>query len=169
METLQEPMTIRQKYKKTPLIINKIELRLSPVQGYGVFATKKILPGEIIEECPLVLLKKSEPLFVLNDLAFAWDDNFHILAFGYGSLYNHATENNAKHYRDEENQLSIIKAKKVIYPNEEIFIDYKEEWFKTRGIEIKQPPQTINRWRLWRFIILVTLLGTLFLMLAPKI
>ena len=168
MEHNQEAHTIRQKYKKSPLIQNGIEIHPSPIQGYGVFATKKFLPGDIIEECPLVFLKKSEPLCALNDMAFGWDENFHILALGYGSLYNHAQENNAKYYRDEENQLSIYKAIKVIYPNEEIFIHYGADWFQRRGIAIKNPPKKINHWRLWRLIILVVLLGALFLLFSPK-
>lgn len=154
----------RQKYKAHPLIRNNIELRISSIHGYGVFAKKKILPGEIIEECPLVLLHKDQPLFILNNLAFKWDDTFHILALGYGCFYNHATENNAKYYRDDDNQLLIFKATKVIYPGEEICANYGDEWFQIRGITIKEPSLTINRrHRIIRLIILGTIFAACFL------
>lgn len=166
MENAQENSNdFRQKYKTHPLIRNKIELHSSPIHGYGVFAKKKILPSETIEECPLVLLRKDQPIFALNDLAFKWDDTFHILALGYGSCYNHATNNNAKYYRDDDNQLLIFKASRVIYPGEEIVTNYGEDWFQARGIVIKKPPQTINYRRIWRFIILASILGILFLVL----
>lgn len=164
MENIQEiSVNIRQKYKKTPLIKQQIELRPSSVHGYGVFAKKKILPGEIIEECPLVLLRKDQPLFALNDLAFKWDDKFHILTLGYGCCYNHATNNNAKYYRDEDNQLVTFKASRVIYPGEEICVNYGEDWFQRRGLTIKEPPQKINRRRIWRLVILAAILGIMFL------
>ena len=167
MENNQENSEdIRQKYKQYPLVRHHIELRPSRLHGYGVFAKKKIAPGEIIEECPLILLKKDQPLFVLNDLAFKWDNTFHILALGYGSCYNHATNNNAKYYRDDANQLLIFKASRTIYPNEEICTNYGEEWVQARGIEIKEPPQKTNRKRIWRLVILAAILGIMFLLIS---
>jgi len=154
----------RQKYKTRPLSRNKIELHLSPIHGYGVFAKKKILPGETIEECPFVLLRKDQPLFILNNLAFKWDDTFHILALGYGCFYNHATKNNAKYYSDEDNQLLVFRASKVIYPGEEICTNYGKDWFQKRGITVKEPSSTINRRRrIIRLVILATIFVTCFI------
>jgi len=155
-------------YKKTSLMRSKIEVRPSLIHGYGVFAIKKILPEETIEECPLILLKKSEPLLGLKDMAFQWDHNFHILALGYGSLYNHAEHNNAKYYRDDENQLLIFKATKTIYPNEEIFTNYGNEWFTARGIEIKNMPRRTHYRDIIRLILLGLLLVVCYLALPIK-
>ena len=165
MDNNQETsISIRQQYKQYPLIRHNIELRPSPIQGYGVFAKKKILPGEIIEECPLVFLRKDQPLLILNDLAFKWDDKFHILPLGYGCCYNHAANNNAKYYRDDDNQLLFFKALRVIYPGEEICTDYGEDWFQVRGIEIKEPSRKINRRRrIIRLIILAAIFTACFL------
>lgn len=168
MENTQENSNdFRHKYKAHPLIRNKIELRVSPIHGYGIFAKKKILPGETIEECPLILLRKDQPLFILNNLAFKWNDDFHILALGYGSFYNHATNNNAKYYRDDDHQLLVFKASKIIYPGEEICTNYGEDWFQIRGIEIKEPSTKINRRRrIIRLVILATIFVTCFVVFS---
>jgi len=144
---------MNKEYIKGALIGKGVRVRPSTVHGYGVFATKKFLPGDVIEECPLIMLKKSEPIFVLNDFAFKWNDDFHALALGYGSLYNHANDNNTKHYHDHDRRLLIFKAKKTIYPGDEIFTNYSREWFTARGVEIIEPSKKINRRRLIRFLV----------------
>lgn len=155
-------------YKKSALVKKKIEVRSSPIHGYGVFATKKILPNEIVEECPLIMLRKDRPIFSLNDFAFNWNDNFHILALGYGSLYNHSSEKNVLYYRDEEQQLLIYKALKTIYPGEEILTDYGKSWFEARNLEIKYPPKKSNRKRIIRLIILAAIFIACFIIFAPS-
>lgn len=44
---------------KTELIISrKIQVKKSPVEGYGVFATEDIKAGEVLEEVPFILMPK---------------------------------------------------------------------------------------------------------------
>ena len=58
------------------LILNKkIEVRKSPIHGYGVFATEDILPREILEECHFILfplIAKTTPDAPLTNYGFAW-------------------------------------------------------------------------------------------------
>ena len=44
---------------KTELIISrKIQVKKSPIEGYGVFATENIKAGEVLEEVPFILMPK---------------------------------------------------------------------------------------------------------------
>jgi uncharacterized protein len=124
--------------KKTPLRKLDIEIRPSNISGYGVFANELILPGEIIEECPLLMLTKDLNPELIN-YVFNWDPEHSAYALGYGSLYNHAENHNAEHVFDKDNELLTVKASKIIKTNEEIFIDYGEEWFKIRNYSPDKP------------------------------
>lgn len=112
--------------KKCQIIVKK-----SPIHGYGVFAAEQINAGSIIEECyalPITTLQKE-----LNNYYFT-DGKKNILALGYGSIYNHAHENNAAFGYHAENALLIFTASRTIQLGEEIFIDYGKEWFKSRRL-----------------------------------
>jgi hypothetical protein len=87
----------------------KIEIRRSPIHGYGIFAKELIPKGELIEEGKLLRLAlRNEICFdwVLKDYVFSHNDvdnpAYHIygssryLALGYLSLYNHQDDPNNK-------------------------------------------------------------------------
>jgi SET domain-containing protein len=128
-------------FKQSELIIKN-----SPVQGLGVFAKKAIKKDQCIEECPMILTDQRPA--ALADYVFGVDDNDPKLgAFvcGYGSLYNHSSEPNAKYYLDAINRKATFIAKRYIAAGEEIFITYSREWFDSRQLQIKEPAL----WRGW--------------------
>lgn len=121
---------------KNQLLQSPVQVRKSAIQGYGVFATRDIQEGEVIEECPVLFL--SQKHFDLVNYAFDWlePESKNILTtmlLGYGCVYNHADDPNAFREQDNINNLMIFKALKNIKKNEEIFIYYASNWFESRG------------------------------------
>lgn len=108
----------------------KVCIKKSPIHGYGVFATEDIIQGEVIEECPLLDLgiPKGEVSYCLNDYRYNYpkSHNFEkqVVAWGYGSLYNHSNDANADWRDNLENGTFDFYAIKDIKKGEEIFIYY---------------------------------------------
>lgn len=102
--------------------------------GRGVFATRAIRADETIEVCPTLELADSDISGALGDylLKSAYDESIVILMFGYGMLYNHATEPNAE-YREHEDGIAFV-ALREIELDEEITISYGDEWWQTRDL-----------------------------------
>lgn len=113
-----------------------IEIRESTIHRYGVFAVKAIKPGQLIEECPIIIVDKN--VDDLKNYLFKWETkepNKAAIALGYGCVYNHATNPNAEHEYDTDKQMIIFKAERFIAPGEEIFISYGQTWFADRGMK----------------------------------
>jgi SET domain-containing protein len=111
---------------------NKIYISKSPVHGYGVFANQVIEVGEIIEETPIYDLKiqKGEMSPLMNDYRFNWPQGAgsewqsQVLAWGYGSLYNHSENANAYWRSNLENETFEFISNRRIEKDEEIFVWY---------------------------------------------
>jgi len=122
----------------------KIKIARVKGKGRGVFATKKIHTGEIIEYCPVIFISEKESLFFEKEdtvleyyYMFQREFNNSCVIFGYGSIYNHSRNPNAEvDYNLKKLQNFVLfRAIKNIKPGEEITFDYefvngKEEFFK---------------------------------------
>ena len=124
----------------------KIEFKTSPVHGLGVFATEKILKGEVIEKCPVLSLpiNKGEVTSLLIDYRFNWPSGSEweeqVVPLGYASLYNHSSTPNAYWYSVYEERVFLFIASNDIEVGEEIFIYYGDENYWNDGrnrIEVK--------------------------------
>jgi SET domain-containing protein len=103
--------------------------------GRGVFATKNFRSGEVIEICPVVpiprkLIKDKNPTGLqdfLENWLFEWENDFQsdAMVLGYGMIYNHSENPNAKYEMDFEKNIVTFRASKKIKKGEEIFIDYR--------------------------------------------
>tara|TARA_A100001515_G_C4430623_1_gene163551 strand:+ start:46 stop:489 length:444 start_codon:yes stop_codon:yes gene_type:complete len=132
------------------LIYNsKIEVKKSPIHGYGVFAKENIKKGEILEECHFMSLPLPEKLSGLMDVSFYQSTNIgryyflfprldrynlleekiekaeYILPFGTGCIYNSSPNANADWDTDIKKRLLIFKAIKDIEKGKEIFTNYE--------------------------------------------
>ncbi|MDD5417616.1 MAG: SET domain-containing protein [Candidatus Nanoarchaeia archaeon] len=106
----------------------KIEVKESKLHGRGIFATQDINEDEIIEDCPLIICNTADEEHfdktALKDYYFDWEEGKTIaIALGYGSLYNHSYNPNAKFSENSQNTL-IILAIKPIKKGEEITVNY---------------------------------------------
>ncbi len=155
--------------EKQMLIQPPVQVKSSDIHRYGVFATHLIKQGEIIEECPILIFDNTNYSSKLDDYAFNWaDENHCALALGYGSIYNHAEEPNAKIQLDFKNELVIFTALRPIFKGEEICIYYSEGWFKKRNLPIRQAKKSYKRLRIIRLIIVSLALLAILLFLTYK-
>ena len=98
--------------------------------GRGVFASKDIKKGELIEECPVLeLIGEAEKLkkmgSELYSYYFLWPkmpDS--VIALGYGSIYNHSYNPNATYKKNIEEKSIDFIAIQDIKKDEEITVNY---------------------------------------------
>lgn len=108
--------------------INKITIRGSDGKGRGVFATKEIKKGEVIEISPIIILEFSDFIDTRWNLLFEyyfWMDDYVVLALGYASLYNHSKEPNCEYKINRVEKSITFTATKKILKEEEILFNYK--------------------------------------------
>lgn len=118
----------------------KIGIKNTPKKGLGVFATKDIKKGEVIEICPLILISQDDfelisrtklGLYVYDD-AFNFNNSTYssggvVLALGYGSIYNHSRRPNAD-WRRTSTRTAEFFSTKDIKAGQEICVDYGEDY-----------------------------------------
>lgn len=108
---------------------NKIELRKSSIHGWGVFAKDDILPDEILEEVPFLILpiNKGEISSLFIDYRFNYpsgDWRYQVLPMGFACYYNHSNSPNAGWYTDDENEIFVFKTNQFIKKDQEILVYY---------------------------------------------
>ncbi len=107
-----------------------IEIRQSPIDNRGVFATRIFKPGAVIETAPVILLDRQERELLQTTILFNYyfllaDETTPVaLGLGYSSLYNHSYDANADYTISVNKKCLIVKANKMIHPGEEITINY---------------------------------------------
>lgn len=98
--------------------------------GRGIFATRDIQKGELLEESHIILVPKEEYKYlkktVLSNYFFWWrkDKTECAIALGYGSLFNHSYTPNATYKFIRKNKTINFYAYTDIKAGEEIFVNY---------------------------------------------
>ena len=104
-----------------------IEVKNIKGKGRGVFARTLIPEGTIFERVPLLVIPAREILECDHGnllLGYIFEYKKQVaLALGYGSLYNHSYNPNAR-YDDAGRQIKEFSALRDIHPGEEITINY---------------------------------------------
>ena len=119
--------------------------------GRGVFAAKRFAAGDLVELCPVVVMRcdfKALPL-ELQQRVFDWSTLAKVagtraLALGYGSLYNHANQANLCYEPSEDGTCLRFVAAVDIGADSELTINYngtfgknisdEDDWFESNGI-----------------------------------
>ena len=109
----------------------------SSVHGQGVFATRTISEGEVIERCPYIVIDDDDLADInrLQDYLFTSPDQpgDYLCVLGYGMMYNDSDKPNAEWEIDEDDiQFVRFTALKPIADGEEIFQNYGDEYWATR-------------------------------------
>lgn len=97
------------------------------VSGKGVFASRDIGEGEIIEVAPILVLEFSDFIDTRWNLLFEyyfWMDDYVALALGFASMYNHSVNANCKYELDGEQKTITFTAIKNIKKDEEVYFNY---------------------------------------------
>lgn len=126
---------------KKLLTSEKIYINKSKIlnAGRGVYAGQNIKKGEIIETCPFIDIPEYD-LANLNQSILNTYFFFHgkqkeklFIALGFGSIYNHTHNPNAKYkIKSSESNIEFI-ALKDIKKDEEITINYNQENLKNKN------------------------------------
>jgi SET domain-containing protein len=102
-----------------------IEVRHVRGKGRGVFARRRIARHEVIERAPVLVFRAADEVagVELDAYCFSWSRRAIAIALGYGSLYNHSYQPNAR-YNDIGRRTKVFTALRDIEPGEEITVNY---------------------------------------------
>ncbi|MEO8711516.1 MAG: SET domain-containing protein [Parafilimonas sp.] len=127
------------------MISSFLTVQSSPNRGRGVFTTRNIKKGTVIETSPVLVLTEKERKIlektILYHYVFEWgnDKKKAALALGYISLYNHSYNSNCEYEMEFGKKIMTIRAVKNIKKGEELFINYNatpddktKVWFDTK-------------------------------------
>lgn len=105
--------------------------------GRGVFANKDFEIGDTIELAPYIEDDTENFKGVIRDYIFSKNGSKDrsVVAFGFGSMYNHSDSPNSRW--EVNNEYVKIQCIKPIKKDEEIFITYGDQYWKTRTLEKK--------------------------------
>jgi hypothetical protein len=125
-----------------PIPNDRIEVRVSPVRGRGIFARTAIVSGTLIEAAPVIVIPIADcPALdrtIIHDYYFHWDgdpegEGRGALGLGLVTLCNHASRPNARVERNLVRQTLDLISSSLIGPGEEVTIDYRcTLWFEPR-------------------------------------
>jgi SET domain-containing protein len=107
----------------------EVVIRPAPGKGRGVFATGFFASGTIIEECPVIVLTPEDRPRIDETEIFhyylAWgpEERQAAIVLGWGSLYNHSFEPNARYVKDLDQHVLEVVALRDIEPGEEITVN----------------------------------------------
>lgn len=122
-------------------------------KGRGVFASRAIGEGEIVEVCPALILpypfRQLSPQvqrYAFNWGALAKEPESYALALGYGGMYNHDNPANLRYEAVADIRCMRYIAARDIAADEELTINYnaagggvaseRDNWFKGNGIPL---------------------------------
>ena len=112
------------------MIASFLTIGTSPKRGRGMFATKNIKKGTVIEISPVIVLtekeRKTSEKTLLFHYVFEWgvEKKKAALALGYVSLYNHSYDSNCEYEMEFSKKLMTIKTVKDVKKGDELFINY---------------------------------------------
>src|SRR3954463_13191066 len=116
---------------------------LSRVHGRGVFAARSFEPGQVIEECPVLLVPAPTVADLgLDGYCFEWDEERCAIALGSGSLYNHSWRPNARYDHDHELDVVTYTAVRSIAAGDEITVNYSGHPDARAGLWFNDVPPT---------------------------
>ena len=123
------------------------------IKGRGVFALRDFAKGEIVEQCPVIILLRAYDQLPprIKTMVFNWGNlaktnPSYALSLGYGSLYNHDNPANMRYEAIPEDSTIRYIAVRDIKNDEELTINYnagggshiseEDSWFKQHNIVI---------------------------------
>jgi len=112
---------------KTELYRNpKIQIKRSPVQGWGMFANEPLKKYELLEESPIIIVGPEELAnpHNLGRYFASIKDGRVFIGLGFGSLYNHSLTPNVEWYIDGVNLTQNYYTLRDIEVGEELFSCY---------------------------------------------
>lgn len=117
-----------------------LEVKQTNGKGRGVFTTKQIATGTVVEISPVIVMKKEDRLHLdktlLHDYIFEWgkDKDQCCMALGLIPIYNHSYSSNCEYFMDFEEDSIMVKTVRKILKGEELTINYNGDWNDNKEI-----------------------------------
>lgn len=109
----------------------------SPIHGLGIFATRDIAMGEVVELTPSLPIEGGNKIDpgILDSYTFDLTPRIDMLQLGLAAIYNHSDAPNVSHIKYRESPyLEAWVAEVDIEAGEELFHDYGPDYFDTRDM-----------------------------------
>ena len=103
-------------------------------KGRAVFASERIPANTIIEESPVIVMEKTDRVYLdktlLHDYIFEWGitKDKCCMALGCLPMYNHSYMSNCEYFMDFEEETIQVKTIRTIEKEEELTINYNGNW-----------------------------------------
>ncbi len=103
----------------------------TPNAGRGVYARRDIKKDELIEKCPVIIVSEgdmanlNESILTSYFFYYGRDKNKLLITLGFGSIYNHSYQPNARYKIKHNEKVMEFVATKEIKKDTEIVINYK--------------------------------------------
>ena len=107
-----------------------IRVDYSTIEGRGLFATRNLRPGTVVEEAPVLLIPPEQvdvvDETVLRWYVFDWDGESHAVVLGKASMCNHGAEPNVELILDdgEQGPVAELTVTRSVKRGEELLLDY---------------------------------------------
>lgn len=111
-----------------------IYLKTTGNKGRAVFTKERIPANTIIEESPVIVMKKEDRVYLdktlLHDYIFEWgqEKDKCCMALGYIPMYNHSYKSNCEYFMNFEEEVIQVKTIRIIEKDEELTINYNGDW-----------------------------------------
>lgn len=112
-----------------------IEIRKSPIHGFGVFAKQRIEKGQVVEVSPFIFFDgdKDQMFGQGNDYLFYYSPLRSVLVLLHGSIFNHSDKPNVDYGRFDKKTMTVtFFASETIEADQECFISYGKTYWKSR-------------------------------------
>lgn len=109
---------------------NIYSLKVTDEFGRGLYASKRIVRGDVITRCELLVLSPADTLAVngteLQFYTFKFDDQRDCLCLGDGEIFNHSDVANVSYGLEtlDGRQVMVFRALGAILPGDQLFINY---------------------------------------------
>jgi uncharacterized protein len=116
------------------MILDSLYIKDVLNKGRGIFTTKKIMAGTIVEIAAVIVMPNIDRIHLdktlLHDYIFEWGYKKEecAMALGMIPIYNHSYESNCDYYMDYDAHLMMIKSVRDIDVEEELCINYNGDW-----------------------------------------
>ncbi len=103
-------------------------------KGRAIFTNEMIGADVIVEEAPVIVMKKSERIHLdrtlLHDYIFEWGmkKDRCCMALGCLPIYNHSYQSNCEYFMNFEEETIQVKTVRIIEKGEELTINYNGDW-----------------------------------------
>lgn len=121
-------------FKLSMMILSCLYIAATKGMGRGIFTSKDLKKGEVVEVSPVIVMENSEREWLdktlLHDYIFEWGGKKKqcCMALGWVPLYNHSYTSNCEYEMDYKERLINIITVRNIKKGEELFINYNGDW-----------------------------------------